>query len=62
MYLTQLGNLLIDTIETTMEDNKIEVTAEVKPLDPEIKQEIVPCDLTDKACTRRWVDAYSDCA
>jgi hypothetical protein len=21
----------------------------------------VPCDTSDKACTRRWIDSFSDC-
>jgi hypothetical protein len=29
------------------------------PIQP--KQADVPCDVSDKACTRRWIDSFSDC-
>jgi hypothetical protein len=25
------------------------------------QQAEVPCDTSDKACTRRWIDSFSDC-
>jgi hypothetical protein len=33
-----------------------------KPLEttPPTENE-VPCDTSDKACTRRWIDSFSDC-
>lgn len=51
-----------------MEDNNPETTAElahlaaVAALIPENKPDTVPCDSTDKACTRRWLESLSDCA
>jgi hypothetical protein len=29
------------------------------PVQPQ--QADVPCDVSDKACTRRWIDSFSDC-
>lgn len=63
MYLTQSGILLIDTIETNMEDNNPETTAElatvaaILALKPE-----KPEKPTTSEATRRWIDTFSDCA
>ena len=29
-----------------------------KPIQPQAE---VPCDVNDKACTKRWIDSFSDC-
>jgi hypothetical protein len=31
-----------------------------KPVQQQPQAE-VPCDTSDKACTRRWIDSFSDC-
>ena len=31
-----------------------------KPVQQQQQAE-VPCDTSDKACTRRWIDSFSDC-
>ena len=31
-----------------------------KPIQQHQESE-VPCDTSDKACTRRWIDSFSDC-
>ena len=32
-----------------------------KPVQPQQQQAEVPCDISDKACTKRWIDSFSDC-
>ncbi len=31
-----------------------------KPIQTQTQAEM-PCDTSDKACTRRWIDSFSDC-
>ena len=31
-----------------------------KPIQTQTQSEM-PCDTSDKACTRRWIDSFSDC-
>lgn len=32
----------------------------IKPVQPQQQAEF-PCDVSDKACTKRWIDSFSDC-
>jgi hypothetical protein len=32
-----------------------------KPIQPQQQAETTPCADNDKACTKRWIDSFSDC-
>jgi hypothetical protein len=51
------------TTETILSDLATEAMVQSIPTQPTQPQQQseMPCDTSDKACTKRWIDSFSDC-
>ena len=50
---------MVESIAATQETAQI-TRLSVPASNPDVVME-VPCDTKDKACTKRWIDSFSDC-